>query len=126
VRWNLGSRQCSPNWQRKFCALSPPAPETAAEKSLRARISAVVPRGTRLAAQAGIVKSGYPTHPAHPERVCWGCDRYCSADDLICGKDTVRTPHPLELFGADWNVVEPTPSPGLRHLPVFGDTPRGS
>jgi metal-sulfur cluster biosynthetic enzyme len=44
----------------------------------------------------------YPTHPAHPERVCWGCDEYCPADDLTCGKDTVRTPHPIELFGDDW------------------------
>ena len=47
--------------------------------------------------------AGYPTHPAHPERVCWGCDEYCPAHDLTCGKDTVRTPHPLELFGADWD-----------------------
>jgi hypothetical protein len=21
---------------------------------------------------------------------------------LVCGKDTVRTPHPIELFGDDW------------------------
>src|SRR6187549_2045869 len=47
--------------------------------------------------------SGYPTHPRHPERVCWGCDEYCPANDLTCGKDTVRTPHPLELFGNDWD-----------------------
>ena len=49
------------------------------------------------------VVPGYPTHPAHPERVCWGCDEYCPADDPSCGKDTVRTPHPVELFGDDWN-----------------------
>ena len=40
--------------------------------------------------------------PAHPERVCWGCDRYCSADDLGCANGTIRTPHPCELFGGDW------------------------
>jgi hypothetical protein len=40
--------------------------------------------------------------PAHPERICWGCDRYCSADDLACGNGTIRTPHPSELFGKDW------------------------
>jgi hypothetical protein len=40
--------------------------------------------------------------PAHPERVCWGCDKYCSADDLACGNGTIRTPHPCELFGGDW------------------------
>jgi hypothetical protein len=42
------------------------------------------------------------THPKHPERICWGCDKYCPADDLRCGNGTVRTPHPLELFGHDW------------------------
>ena len=41
-------------------------------------------------------------HPKHPERVCWGCDQYCAADDLRCGNGTVRTQHPSELFGQDW------------------------
>jgi hypothetical protein len=41
-------------------------------------------------------------HPKHPERVCWGCDLYCSADNLRCGNGTVRTQHPVELFGPDW------------------------
>ena len=40
--------------------------------------------------------------PPHPERVCWGCDRYCPADDLVCGNGTIRTPHPSELFGKEW------------------------
>jgi len=43
-----------------------------------------------------------PLHPAHPERTCWGCDRYCPATDLACGNGTVRTQHPQELFGDDW------------------------
>lgn len=41
-------------------------------------------------------------HPAHPERICWGCDKYCSAEDLACGNGTIRTMHPAELFGEDW------------------------
>ena len=41
-------------------------------------------------------------HPKHPERVCWGCDKHCSADDLRCGNGTIRTQHPVELFGEDW------------------------
>ena len=40
--------------------------------------------------------------PKHPERICWGCDRYCPADDLACGNGTIRTQHPCELFGEDW------------------------
>ena len=43
-----------------------------------------------------------PLRPAHPERVCWGCDKYCPADDLACGNGTIRTAHPCELFGDDW------------------------
>ena len=43
-----------------------------------------------------------PLRPSHPERVCWGCDRYCPADDLTCGNGTIRAAHPYELFGHDW------------------------
>lgn len=41
-------------------------------------------------------------HPKHPERICWGCDRYCPAKNLACGNGKVRTQHPVELFGEDW------------------------
>jgi len=43
-----------------------------------------------------------PLHPRNPERTCWGCDKYCPADDLACGNGTIRTLHPVELFGDDW------------------------
>jgi len=43
-----------------------------------------------------------PLHPQHPERTCWGCDKYCPADDLACGNGTIRALHPVELFGDDW------------------------
>ena len=41
-------------------------------------------------------------HPAHPERICWGCDKYCPADSLSCGNGSERALHPVELFGEDW------------------------
>lgn len=44
----------------------------------------------------------FPKAPAHPERVCWGCDLYCAASDMRCGNGSDRTPHPVELFGDDW------------------------
>lgn len=44
-----------------------------------------------------------PLHPRNPERICWGCDRYCPAEDLACGNGTIRTLHPIELFGDDWD-----------------------
>ena len=47
-------------------------------------------------------KPPVPLNPTHPERVCWGCDKYCRADDLACGNGTIRSPHPKELFGDDW------------------------
>ena len=40
--------------------------------------------------------------PKHPERICWGCDKYCAANALRCGNGSDRTPHPVELFGEDW------------------------
>lgn len=45
----------------------------------------------------------FPIRPAHPERTCWGCDRYCKADEMICGNGTERTQHPIELFGEGWD-----------------------
>lgn len=44
----------------------------------------------------------FPTNPANPQRLCWGCDRYCAAHDMMCGNGSDRTQHPVELFGADW------------------------
>jgi hypothetical protein len=52
----------------------------------------------------------FPTHPANPHRVCWGCDLYCAADQMRCGNGSVRTPHPAELFGEDWADWEPGPA----------------
>lgn len=45
----------------------------------------------------------FPLNPAHPERVCWGCDRYCAASKLDCGNGADRTMHPAETFGEDWH-----------------------
>jgi hypothetical protein len=54
-------------------------------------------------------------HPKYPERTCWGCDRFCSANDLSCGNGTVRTQHPVELLGDDWlefaKETDPTSDP---------------
>src|SRR6516165_7230223 len=35
-----------------------------------------------------------PALPAHTERMCWGCERYCAANDLRGGKGKERTQHP--------------------------------
>lgn len=44
----------------------------------------------------------FPIVPKHPERICWGCDKFCPADSLACGNGSERTQHPVELFGEDW------------------------
>lgn len=44
----------------------------------------------------------FPDSPAHPERTCWGCDRFCSTSAMLCGNGSERTQHPVELFGEDW------------------------
>ena len=36
----------------------------------------------------------FPLNPPHPERICWGCDRYCPAESLACGNGADRTQHP--------------------------------
>jgi hypothetical protein len=65
-------------------------------------------------------KAAPPLHPAHPERTCWGCDKYCPAHDLACGNGTIRTPHPVELFGDDWVEWEEA-----RHPPQASDSRTG-
>ncbi len=44
----------------------------------------------------------FPVNPPHPERLCWGCDKYCPVDALACGNGSERTQHPVEMFGVDW------------------------
>lgn len=44
----------------------------------------------------------FPVNPPHPERNCWGCDRYCAADAMLCGNGSERTQHPIETFGPGW------------------------
>jgi len=47
-----------------------------------------------------------PLHPNHPERICWGCEKLCPANDMRCGNGTERAQHPVELFGDDWYELE--------------------
>ena len=47
----------------------------------------------------------FPLNPKHPERICWGCDKYCATDALACGNGSGRTQHPAELQGEDWYVA---------------------
>ena len=49
----------------------------------------------------------FPSRPKNPERICWGCDQYCSTDAMSCGNGAERTPHPMELFGDDWQEWQP-------------------
>ena len=55
----------------------------------------------------------FPVNPAHPERNCWGCDKYCAADDMQCGNGSDRTQHPAEIFGEDWDTwgLDPVAAP---------------
>jgi len=56
--------------------------------------------------------ANFPRNPKHPERICWGCDKLCPAEDMRCGNGTIRAPHPVELIGADWWKAEDEPEPG--------------
>lgn len=55
----------------------------------------------------------FPIHPKHPERNCWGCDKYCPATALSCGNGSNRAQHPVELFGDDWLAWDPEPAPEM-------------
>ena len=58
----------------------------------------------------------FPLRPKHPERICWGCDKYCATDALMCGNGSGRTLHPAEMLGEDWYTfgdwgIEDDPAP---------------
>lgn len=53
-----------------------------------------------------MAKRKFPLNPKYPERICWGCERYCPADALLCGNGSGRTEHPAETLGADWYTWE--------------------
>lgn len=62
-----------------------------------------------------------PLRPKTPERICWGCDKHCPDTDLACGNGTIRTPHPVELFGDDWYEWVEQKEAGKSHrLPTAG------
>ena len=61
-----------------------------------------------------------PLAPKHPERVCWGFDRCCPADDMYCGNGAIRAPHPIELFGDDWLAESADPA-SPEHFVRFAD-----
>lgn len=44
----------------------------------------------------------FPISPKHPERICWGCDKYCHTEDLQCGNGCERIQHPIETDGPKW------------------------
>lgn len=66
----------------------------------------------------------FPILPARPERTCWGCDRYCASTALACGNGSERTPHPSELFGADWADWAPLAAVEARAEAAPSDAPR--
>ena len=67
----------------------------------------------------------FPLNPPHPERLCWGCDRYCPAHDLACGNGSDRTQHPVETFGEDWHLMgRPEDIPGNPVEPDDSDSPK--
>ena len=52
--------------------------------------------------QTHIMAKKFPIFPKNPERICWGCDKYCRADDLQCGNGCERIQHLIETDGSEW------------------------
>lgn len=56
----------------------------------------------------------FPVNPPHPERNCWGCDRYCKASNMLCGNGSDRTQHPIESWGPGWEEGLELPAPASK------------
>ena len=55
----------------------------------------------------------FPIFPKHPERICWGCDKYCRAEDLQCGNGCERI---LGLKAAPAPAPEAPAKPAKPHI----------
>jgi hypothetical protein len=81
---------------------------------------ALAAHGCSPGVESSAMAKPFPLNPKHPERICWGCDKYCATDALACGNGSGRTQHPAELQGEDWYLVwgvEPEPGrPGRAAL----------
>lgn len=62
-----------------------------------------------VVAVSHLMAKKFPVAPKHPERICWGCDKYCPVGAMACGNGSDRTQHPAELFGEDWQDWGPAP-----------------
>jgi hypothetical protein len=81
-------------------------------------MTGVISRPGAVRDDGAVTNVEIPLHPKNPDRTCWGCDKYCPADDLACGNGTIRTPHPVELFGDDWDDWSARRSNDARHTPA--------
>lgn len=70
--------------------------------------------GSMMGVRMDAMAKKFPILPKNPERICWGCDRYCPAGGMQCGNGSVRSPHPGELFGDDWAEWEQGRPPAVR------------
>jgi hypothetical protein len=69
------------------------------------------------------MSSKFPIHPSHPERICWGCEKFCPEDDMCCGNGTIRSPHPVELMGEDWFEILQAEEAASAARTVCAETP---
>ena len=64
----------------------------------------------------------FPIHPKNPERICWGCEKYCTAADLQCGNGCERIQHPIETDELGLKpapAAAPSAKPHIK-LPLLG------
>jgi hypothetical protein len=93
----------------RFAATPPICIELTSDKLLigirltRARARSTVVEETSIDSIAHPMAKPFPLNPKNPERICWGCDKYCPPDAMRCGNGSERTQHPIELFGEGWN-----------------------
>jgi hypothetical protein len=73
------------------------------DRTSRARSQDLRQRNSRrwgAANNGGTMARKLPLDPPHPERTCWGCDRYCATDGMVRGNGTERTQRPGAVAGA--------------------------
>ena len=61
----------------------------------------------------------FPIFPKNPERICWGCDKYCKEDALQCGRDWYKKGDWSNLLSEEQQIelgLKEAPKPAKPHI----------
>jgi len=70
-----------------------------------------VAHGGSPGVEVGVMAKPFPLNPKHPERICWGCDKYCATRDQVQHWSILGLGIVLFLLGAKGGALKRSSPP---------------